>query len=153
MSNPLLAKSTWRGILSCHVDIMLTICRRDKIIYLAIMASRMALKRFRNYTIKESKKFFSLRVFMQQRKIREIWKTLRPVVPVKARSTNVTCTKTEGIECTDQKNKQRNKQKTKTKQNKIKTKTKNKKKNKKTKQNKTKQNKNCNVLNDHSATV
>ena len=58
-----------------------------------------------NYTIKDSKKScLTQSVYAAKKDSREIWKTLRNVVPGKARSTNVTCIKTEDSECTDSKN-------------------------------------------------
>ena len=57
-----------------------------------------------NYAIKDSKKsYLTQSVYAAKKDSREIWKTLRNVVPGKARSTNVTCIRTEDSDCTDPK--------------------------------------------------
>ena len=58
-----------------------------------------------NYAIKESKRsYLTQSVYAAKKDSREIWKTLRNVVPGKVRSTNVTCIRTEDSDCTDPKN-------------------------------------------------
>ena len=63
-----------------------------------------------NYTIKDSKKsYLTQSVYAAKKDSREIWTTLRHVVPGKARNTNATCIKTEDSECSDQKKKKKKK--------------------------------------------